>query len=113
MAHFAKVENGKVTNCIQVADENCGGGEFPNSESIGQAFIARLGFDGEWIQTSYNKNFRGQFAGVGMLWDGSVFHAEKPYSSWVLHSDGTWKPPVDPPSDGGDYTWNDETGEWS
>jgi len=112
MAHFAKVESGKVVNCIHVQDSDCGGGEFPSSESVGQAFIASLGFDGEWLQTSYTNGFRGQFAGVGMNWNGSVFYPDQPYSSWVLQADGSWASPVEAPTDGGNYVWNDETGEW-
>lgn len=65
MAHFAKIENGMVTEVIVIADADCGGGQFPESEPIGQAFIASIGLDGEWLQTSYNNNFRGRYAGAG------------------------------------------------
>jgi hypothetical protein len=65
MAHFAKVENGMVMEVIVVADADCGGGQFPESEPVGQAFIASIGLDGEWLQTSYNHNFRGKYAGAG------------------------------------------------
>jgi hypothetical protein len=54
MAHFAKIENGIVQNVIVIADADCGGGNFPESEPAGQAFIASLSLDGEWKQTSYN-----------------------------------------------------------
>ena len=73
MAHFAKVENGIVQQVIVVANEDCGGGEFPASEPIGQAFLASLGIEGEWRQTSYNGNFRGKYAGVGYTFDGTNF----------------------------------------
>ena len=69
MAHFAKVENGVVGQVIVVANADCGGGEFPESEPIGQAFIASLGIEGEWLQTSYNGNFRGTYAGIGFTYD--------------------------------------------
>ena len=69
MAHFAKIENGIVTHVIVVANEDCGGGDFPTSEPIGQAFISSLGIDGEWLQTSYNNNFRGEYAGIGIMYD--------------------------------------------
>ena len=65
MAHFAKVENNIVQQVIVVANSDCGGGEFPESEPIGQAFIASLGLDGEWLQTSYSGSFRGAYAGIG------------------------------------------------
>ena len=69
VAHFAKVENNIVREVIVVANSDCGGGEFPESEPIGQAFIASLGLDGEWLQTSYHANFRGAYAGIGYTYD--------------------------------------------
>jgi hypothetical protein len=54
MAHFAKIENDTVTQVIVVSNDDCGGGDFPESEPIGQAFIASLGLTGEWLQTSYH-----------------------------------------------------------
>jgi hypothetical protein len=69
MAHFAQVDNGIVRNVIVINNSDCGGGDFPDSEPIGQAFIASLGIDGDWLQTSYNGNFRGQYAGQGMTYD--------------------------------------------
>ena len=72
MAHFAKVENGIVTEVIVVANSDCGDLDFPESEPIGQAFIASLGITGEWLQTSYNGNFRDTYAGVGWIYDANT-----------------------------------------
>lgn len=72
MAHFAKIENGIVAIVNVVADSDCGGGNFPESEPIGQAFIASLGLSGEWLQTSYHANFRGQYAGIGYTYDAEL-----------------------------------------
>ena len=69
MVHFAQVDNNIVRNVIVVNNSDCGGGDFPDSEPIGQAFIAAIGIDGEWLQTSYNNNFRGTYAGQGMTYD--------------------------------------------
>jgi len=69
MAHFAKIENGIVREVIVVGNDNCAGGDFPESEAAGQAFIASLGLSGEWRQTSYNANFRGSYAGIGDTYD--------------------------------------------
>lgn len=69
MAHFAKVENNIVSQVIVVANSDCGDLDFPESEPVGQAFIASLGIEGEWLQTSYNNNFRGFYAGIGTLYD--------------------------------------------
>ena len=69
MAHFAQVQDGIVRNVIVIDNSDCGGGDYPDSETIGQAFIASIGIDGDWLQTSYNNNFRGQYAGQGMTYD--------------------------------------------
>ena len=69
MAHFAKIENDTVVDVIVVSNNDCGGGEFPESEPIGQAFIASLGLTGLWLQTSYNANFRGVYASVNFTFD--------------------------------------------
>jgi len=69
MAHFAKIDNGKVQQVIVVSNDDCGGGDFPTSEPVGQAFIASLGLAGEWLQTSYHSNFRGTYAGIGYTYD--------------------------------------------
>lgn len=72
MAHFAQIVNNVVTNVIVVSNDDCGGGEFPESEPIGQAFIASLGLDGLWLQTSYHANFRGCYAGSGYTYDAQL-----------------------------------------
>lgn len=69
MAHFAEVENNIVKRVIVVSNDDCGGGEFPESEPIGQAFIASLGLTGEWLQTSYSGSFRGRYAGTDFIYD--------------------------------------------
>lgn len=72
MAHFAKVENGIVTQVIVINNETLGNLEFPESELVGQEFIASLGLDGQWLQTSYNANFRGIYAGAGFTYDSEL-----------------------------------------
>jgi hypothetical protein len=72
MAHFAKIENGVVQQVIVVSNDDCGGGDYPDSEPIGQAFIASLGFDGLWLQTSYHANFRAYYAGVEYTYDADL-----------------------------------------
>lgn len=69
MAHFAEIKDGIVTNVIVVANSDCGDIDFPESEPIGQQFLASLNLDGEWKQTSYNSNFRGNYAGIGGTYD--------------------------------------------
>ena len=69
MAHFAKIDNGTVTEVIVVNNETLENLEFPASEPVGQEFIASVGLEGTWKQTSYNANFRGKYAGAGDTYD--------------------------------------------
>ena len=81
MAHFVKIENGKAEQVIVISNNDCAGGEFPTSEPAGQTFIASLGLTGEWLQCSYNNNFRGIYPhGVGYSYDAinDVFVAPLP-----------------------------------
>jgi hypothetical protein len=64
MAHFAQLEDNKVIQVIVINNE-----EVPD-EATGIAFCKSLfGKNTEWIQTSYNANFRGHFAGLGMIYN--------------------------------------------
>ena len=72
MAHFAQIQNGIVGQIIVVNNETLGDLEFPESEAVGQEFIASLGLDGQWLQTSYNANFRGKYAGSGDIYDSEL-----------------------------------------
>ena len=78
MAHFAKIENGVVTQVIVVDNADCAGGDFPASEAAGQAFINSIGLAGEWRQTSYNGNFRGKYAGIGDSFDADADEFKSP-----------------------------------
>jgi hypothetical protein len=69
MAHFVKMDGNQCEQVIVVANKDCGGGVFPDSESIGQAFIASLGLEGTWLQCSYNGSFRGCYPGAGYTYD--------------------------------------------
>jgi hypothetical protein len=72
MAHFAQVDSNVVREVIVIDDSDCGGGNFPESEPMGQAFIAGIGLAGEWRQTSYNGNFRETYAGIGYTFDAEL-----------------------------------------
>ena len=69
MAHFAKINGNLVEQVIVISNDDVDNLPFPESEPIGQAFIASIGLDGEWLETSYNNNFRGTYAGVGFTYD--------------------------------------------
>jgi hypothetical protein len=72
VAHFAQLNGNIVNEVIVIANEDCDNLPFPESEPIGQAFIASLGLQGEWLQTSYNGNFRGTYAGIGFTYDAAL-----------------------------------------
>ena len=79
MAHYALVNNGIVSNVIVVANGAIDNLPFPESEPVGQAFIATLpdlaAQVGVWWQCSYNANFRGVYPGMGFTFDGTDFIA--------------------------------------
>lgn len=111
MAHFAKIENGIVTQVIVVSNDSCGG-DYPESDTIGAAFCADL-LGGTWKQTSYNNKFRGRYAGMGYSYDAvlDVFIAPKPFPSWILNSETTeWNAPIPKPT--GNYLWNESSQSW-
>jgi hypothetical protein len=60
MAHFAKIEEGIVTQVVVVDNEH---------EQDGEAYLNSLGLDGTWVQTSYNGNIRGKYAAIGDSYD--------------------------------------------
>jgi hypothetical protein len=86
MAHFAKIEDGRVTGVMVVDNAQCGGGEFPESEPIGQAYIAELGFEGVWLQTSYSGSFRRRYAAHEGYYneEADVFYPQQPGPNWSL-----------------------------
>jgi len=117
MSHYAKVENGIVTQVI-VAEAD---------------FISTgaLGDPASWIQTSYNTRggvhygadgqpdsgeaLRANYAGVGYTYDptNDVFHAPQPYPSWTISAPTwLWEPPVAYPTDGQQYTWDENSKTW-
>jgi hypothetical protein len=118
MAHYAKVENGIVTQVI-VAEK-----EFINSGYVGEPT--------DWVQTSYNTlggihygqdgqpdngiALRGNYAGIGFTYDSTndVFYAPQPYPSWILNNTTwIWEAPVAYPTDGKVYTWDEAIQNWS
>lgn len=71
IAHFAKIEDGIVRQVIVVNNEVLKDANGIEQESIGAAFCAET-FGGTWVQTSYNANFRGKYAGVGDTYDAEL-----------------------------------------
>lgn len=108
MAHFAKIENGMVTDVI-VADQD---------------FIDTM--EGSWVQTSYNTQggahteggtpLRKNYAGIGYTYDTQrdAFIAPKPFASWSLDENTClWNPPTPMPIEEGKFfTWDEATTSW-
>jgi hypothetical protein len=72
-------------------------------------------YGGYWKQTSYNGNFRKNFAGISYTYNADLdaFIPPKPYPSWVLNEDTCqWQAPVPMPQDGELYEWDEAAGEW-
>ena len=114
MAHFAKIENGIVTQVIVVGNADTASADGTEKEYIGAAFCERL-FGGDWKQTSYNGTFRKNYAGVGFTYDQSrnAFIAPQPFPSWTLVEDTCkWIPPIAYPTDGNQYSWDETTLSW-
>ncbi len=60
MAHFARIEEGIVTQVVFIDNEH---------ETDGENYLPSLGLEGRWVQTSYNGNVRGKYAGIGDTYD--------------------------------------------
>jgi hypothetical protein len=114
MAHFAKVENGLVTQVIVVSNADTANAKGVEKEHIGAAFCERL-LGGDWKQTSYNGKMRKNYAGIGYSYDAGrdAFIASQPFSSWVLNEKSCqWEAPVPMPTDGKRYAWDEATLTW-
>ena len=115
MAHFAKIDQfNKVTQVIVVDNRDTSDAAGVEKEYIGAAFCERL-FGGTWKQTSYNGNFRKNYAGIGYEYDSDrdAFIPPKPFASWVLNElTAQWEAPTPMPTDGQRYTWNESTTSW-
>ena len=117
MAHFAKLDNSNkvirvdVLSNVVITDEND-----VEQEQLGIDFLTNFyGGVGWYKQTSYNENFRKNFAGVDYTYDGirDAFIAPQTYPSWTLNEDTCrWEAPIAYPDDGKGYIWNEGTTSW-
>jgi hypothetical protein len=102
MSHFAKIDNNNTVTQVIVAEQN-----FINSGLVGDSFL--------WVQTSYNGNFRKNYAGVGYTYDPArdAFIPPQPYPSWTLNEDTCqYDSPVPYPTDDKMYEWDEATTNW-
>ena len=128
MAHFAELEEKTdptgftsdthlvVKRVIVISNDDVnanGGDQHANAET----FVANLVGDGTWKQTSYNNNFRKQYAGIGFVYNASKnkFLSPQPYASWSLDGSDDWQAPVTyPAGDQSAYriTWDEDNTRW-
>jgi len=100
MAHFARIDKNNIVKSIHVVDnDNLLNEEGIEEENFGIAYLNKVhGVGFTWMQTSYNNNFRKNYAGIGFSYDKErdAFIPPKPYESWILNEDTyQWDPPDD------------------
>jgi hypothetical protein len=115
MAHFARIdENNVVTSVVVVDNKDTSDAAGVEKEHIGAAHLEKI-LGGTWKQTSYNGNQRKNYAGIGYTFDSQrdAFIPPKPFNSWVLVEETCqWKAPVEMPTDGQMYSWDEATTSW-
>tara|TARA_R100001440_G_scaffold53301_3_gene72926 strand:+ start:1409 stop:1759 length:351 start_codon:yes stop_codon:yes gene_type:complete len=111
MAHFAKLGTGNIVTAVHVVSN-----DIATDEKAGVEFLQNLYNNRDiWKQTSYNNNFRKNFAGIGFKYDQTkdAFIPPQPQESWTLNEETCqWEPPVAYPDDGKNYKWNEENQSW-
>jgi hypothetical protein len=71
MAHFAELDNNNVVlRVLVVSNDDITDNTGQEQEALGVSFLqGLLGADTRWVQTSYNGNIRGKYAGIGDTFD--------------------------------------------
>ncbi len=114
MAHFAKLDENNIV--LEVNTVNNDVLNPSNEEESGIAFLTEWsGGYSNWKQTSYNKTFRKNYAGVGYIYDAErdAFIAPQPWASWTLNeATCQWDSPIPYPTDGKYYGWFEPNQEW-
>ena len=117
MAYFAKLGTGNIVQqVISINNAVITDANEVEQEQLGVDFINKLYNTRDvWKQTSYNRNFRKNYAGIGYSYDQTrdAFIPPKSFNSWILNEDTCrWEAPVAKPQDDNKYTWNESTLTW-
>ena len=117
MAYFAKLGTGNIIETvISINNSVITDSNGIEQEQLGVDFINKLYNTRDvWKQTSYNRTFRKNYAGVGYQYDQQrdAFIAPKPFNSWLLNETTCrWEAPVAMPINDNRYTWNESTLTW-
>jgi hypothetical protein len=100
MAHFAELDiNNKVLRVLKACNQDIinNGGEQSEQAALHFQSVVKFSENGvKWVQTSYNNNFRKQYAGIGYTFDPvkNKFISIQPFASWSLDSNDDWKAPI-------------------
>ena len=114
MAHFAIISQENIVETVVVISNEKILIDGKESEQAGVDYLQPKFPDKKIIQTSYNKKFRKNYAGIGYYYDEATdsFIPPKPYASWTLGDDAKWIPPQAYPTDGKRYIWFEPLRKW-
>jgi len=116
MSHFAKVENGLVTEVLVISQDVIDTGAFGDPSLFVQtSYNTRGGVHYDQNGQPDGPGLRKNYAGVGYAYDPllDAFIPPKPYPSWLLDTQTClWDPPVPYPTDGKSYIWDEATLSW-
>jgi|TARA_R110000824_G_scaffold10610_3_gene46598 hypothetical protein len=110
MAHFADLDASNiVTRVLVVNNDVILDGDGVEQEQLGIDFLLGLYSTGRFVQTSYNHNFRKQYAGKGFTYDAAknIFIQPRLFPSWSLDENDDWQAPENYPDDDKRYCWNE------
>ena len=108
MAQFAQLDTNNIVLRVSVVNNSDTGGGDLSQENVGIGYLKGIhGASTNWKQTSYNRNFRGNYAGIGMTYmtgvqtlgvaSTDIFIIQQPYPSWGLSTTASrWIPPANP-----------------
>jgi len=70
MKYFANVNNENIVETVNVInDADLDDTDYPESESLGQAYLSQIGIKGNWLECSTDNSFRGAYPGAGSIYD--------------------------------------------
>ena len=117
MAHFAKLDENNNVIAVHVVSNDVITIDGLESEQAGIDFLTELHGHTLWKQTSYGRNFRKNYAGIGYIYDVDfdAFIPPRPYPSWKLnYTTYLWEAPIEMPVEieGYIWRWSEINKEW-
>ncbi len=115
MANFAEIGSEGIVQRVLVLSNERITQDGEEVEELGTAYLQNMFPDTDWVQTSYNDNFRKRYAGVGYKYDveRDAFIPPQPFPSWLLNEESlSWEAPFPKPDDDKYYQWDEESKSW-